>query len=418
VKLQNPRIVWVSFFAIVNLVCGVVIFETRDLLGETSALGLKDTATVPWATFLVISSYIVLLLCVFPVLSKLKIKRIRFSPHDLGDTVGILLMLLQFGYIAFFITTGTGVAGSNNRTDSIMSPVWVMISCDSLLFIYYGFYRHSRLFVPNLLIGIVSTLLRGWSGFFIVILFMESARLMRAGKVKYRHIFLVLVAAVVIYPAVWLFKWEARSFLLEGFTGSSFTGLWAGILAYVDTSGYFEIIKDSFLGTFVRLHLVSNLIAISEYSRHFALRIEDGTIDPFWREGPLGLVCDRILGIRTGTLGNALADVLDPWHEDNWVSNPSYAGWFFISPLLTPLYLAYTLFLGWISVFLVKKLNGDTASLDMLWFAWCYFLLPGWIASFVLFTFSLGTFCLLHFVAAELLRWKSVFSSNAGLSTS
>ena len=166
------------------------------------------------------------------------------------------------------------------------------------------------------------------------------------------------------------------------------------------------------LGSFARLHLVSNVIAVFQNSHQLAASVNAGTVDSFWREGLPGLVLDRFSGIRTPDLGVALAQTIDPWHENNWNSNPGYVGWFFVLPWAIPLYLLYTLALGWLSIYLIKKLKTDVITLDMLWFAWCLYLIPGWIAAFTLFTFSICVFYLLHGIAALIFRWKSLLASR------
>jgi hypothetical protein len=117
-------------------------------------------------------------------------------------------------------------------------------------------------------------------------------------------------------------------------------------------------------------------------------------------------VFDRLSGIRTPDLGVALAQIIDPQSDVSWNSNPCYTGWFFILPWAIPLYLAYTCALGWASMFLVKKLKADTTALDMVWFSWCFYLVPGWIAAFTIFLTSIVVFYLLLAISALLFRWN------------
>jgi hypothetical protein len=387
-----------------------VIYSTKSLLGETEGLGLADPNVVPWITLLVIGSYLILLLWAFPVLVKVKVKQVSFSRHDLGNFVGTLILIIQLGYLLFCVKTGTGVAGSTNHSDSLMSPFWVLISADYLLFIYYGFYRSSHLFIPNLLVGIISNVLRGWNGIFILIVMMESSRLIRTGKLKPRHLLIAATLILLGYPVVWSFKWQVRELFSSGIGGGNLTRLLGGAAASLGLSGFFELAKMTFLGLFARLHLVSNVIAVFQNSHRLAQDVDAGLVNPFWREGVLGSVLDRLSGIRTPDLGVVLAQTISPWQETNWNSNPGYVGWFFVLPWVISLYFLYTAALGWISVYLVKKIKSDAMVLDMLWFAWCLYLVPGWIAAFTLFVVSLVVFHLLHIIAALLLGWISLLS--------
>jgi hypothetical protein len=407
----NPRVAWVGFFCLVNLVCGITIYSTRELLGEASGLSLGDREVVPWITLLVIASYVIPLLLVFPLFSRIKIRQINYSRRDLSDFVGILCLILQLAYIAFFLATGTGVAGSTNRSDSPLSVFWVLVNEDSLFFIYYGFYRSSRMFWPNLLVSIVSNLLRGWNGIFIVILFMESCRLMRSGRLRLKHLLLGTMFLVVGYPIIWSLKWQVRAVLSTGIKASDLGALATGLAGTLGATGTLQIVGLTLLGLLARLHLVSDVIVVFQNSHELAGKIAQGLVNPFWREGLTGLTLDRLFGTRIPDLGVALADRIDPFHQNNWNANPGCVSWFFIQPWAFPFFLAYTAVLCWISMYLVKKLGPRQTSLDMLWFAWCLYLIPGWIASLVLFSFVLLVFHCLHLVASLYYKWKEAIAA-------
>jgi hypothetical protein len=408
----DPRLAWVGIFCLVNLVCGVAIYFTRSLLGEASGTTLLDRGVVPWITLLVIASYVVPLLVIFPLFSKIKIRSVNYSKRNLGDAVGIICLILQLAYIAFFITTGVGVAGSANRTESPFSVFWVLVNVDSLFFVYYGFYRSSRMFWPNLLASTLSNVLRGWNGIFLTILFMESCRLMRSGKLRLKHMLLGATFVVVGYPIIWSLKWQVRAVLSEGVKMSDLGGIVTGVAGSLGASGFFQVVGLTLLGLLARLQLVSDVIVVLQSSHEIAARIAQGFVNPFWREGLLGLTLDRLSGIRTVDLGVALADRLDPFHQNNWNANPGYVGWFFIQPWAIPLYLLYSGFLCWISMYLVKKLAPRQSPMDMLWFAWCGYLIAGWIASFILFSFVLVIFHALHLVASLYYKWKESFAKT------
>lgn len=410
-KRLDPRIAWVGLFCVVNLVCGAIIYFSGTLLGEASAVTLRDRGVIPWITLLVVASYLVPLLVVFPLFSKIRIRPLTYSKRDLGTPVGVLCLMLQLAYIAFFTMSGVGVAGSTNRVDSPFSVVWVLLNADSIFFIYYGFYRSNRMFWPNLLASAVSNLLRGWNGIFIIILFVESCRLMRSGKLRLKHVLLGTIFIVVVYPIIWSLKWQVRVLLSAGVQTAGLSELMTGVAKNLGASGVTEIIGITLLGLLTRLHLVSVVTVVLQSSHELAAKITQGLVNPFWREGLLGLTLDRLSGIRTPDLGVAIADQLDPFHESNYNANPGFVGWFFIQPWAIPLFILYSGLLCWISIYLVKKLAPKQNALDMLWFAWCLYLVPGWIASFILFSFVLVVFHAMHLAAALYYRWRERLAS-------
>ena len=408
----NPRVIWVSMYCAINLICGIVIYFTRNLLGEASSLTLEHRGVVPWITLLIILSYILPLLIVFPLFSKIKIRPVQYSRHDLGNAVGVLCLILQLAYIAFFIKTGTGVAGSMNRTDSPFSIFWVLLNQDSLFYIYYGFYRSKRMFWPILLVSIISNILRGWNGIFVVIVFMESCRLMRAGKLRAKHILLGASFVTVCSPVIWVFKWQVRAVLSQGVKLTDLGALLTGVIGSLGTTGVLQIAGIALLGMLARLQLVSDVVVVFQNSHVLAEKIANGIINPFWREGLLGLTLDRLFGIRTPDLGVAVANCIDPFHLNNWNVNPGYVGWFFLQPWTIPLLLFYTAVLCWISMYFVKKLAPGETSLDILWLAWLSFLVPAWLASMVLFIFVLFAFHCLHLLAALYFKWRDAFLAS------
>ena len=75
----NPRSGCVAFFVLINLVCGIVVWTTRSLVGETSDLVLENVSIVPWITLLVIGSYVFWLVFCFNFFVKFRVKKMSFA---------------------------------------------------------------------------------------------------------------------------------------------------------------------------------------------------------------------------------------------------------------------------------------------------------------------------------------------------
>lgn len=394
----DPRLAWMALYVAVNAVCGCIIFFGNRLLGETADLRLDDRGLVLPATLVIVLTYVLLLGVVFPLLSRLPARpRLDPTPRQ-GRLAGITLFVLQLAFIAFFMATGTFRAGSTERSDSVLSQVWVIVSVDSLFFIYYGFYRESRLFLPNLAIAVVSNLLRGWTGVFILIAFMESARLMRSGRFSAKILASVAIAFVIGYPVLNLVKLQIRFMSSDLSQEASFVDLATSTAGQIAPSDYPDLLADSATALLARIHLVSNTIVIENDYSVLAGGIAHGEVQPFWQEGIYGIAYDRLAGAQpVPNLGVALAVAIDPSQEaGSWNSNPGYASWLILDPVEAPLYLAYTLGLIALCVAMVKRLGGGTTAMDMLWFACLSYMVPGWLASFVLFFNSLLLFYLFH----------------------
>lgn len=397
-RLRHPRTVWLSLYVAVNLIAAFIIYGGNELLGETQGLQLARRDSVFLACVMVIGAYIGLLGVVFPAISRLRVKKMQEAVSRPDKAVGVTLFVLQVLFILFFTATGTFVAGATERSDSPLSALWVIISVDSLFFIYYGFYRDSKLFVPNLLISVLSNILRGWTGFLSLIAFMESARLMRSGRLSLKLVGLAMAVTIVAFPILQLVKLQTR-FAASGFAqNTSATELVQRALADLTPTDYVDLLGTTGTQILGRLHLVSTTIAVEQNRTHLRQGLEQGQIEPFWKEGIYGIAYDRLSGnTPRANLGVALATAIDPSSEEgSWNSNPGYASWLYLQPLLAPSYLLYTFGLLLFCMYLVKRLNGGTAAQDMLWFACLSYLVPGWIASFVLFANALLLFYLFH----------------------
>jgi hypothetical protein len=114
-------------------------------------------------------------------------------------------------------------------------------------------------------------------------------------------------------------------------------------------------------------------------------------------------------GVRMDDIGFVVAGLIDPFHAEirSWNSNVGYVGWFYILPYQAPLYLIYTGALAILSVILAKIISRTPSCLDMVWYAWLIFLLPGWLAAFVVFVFSLMLFLLLQYLSSLVVRVTS-----------
>jgi hypothetical protein len=398
-RLTHPRASWLLLYVIVNVFSAYVIYDGNALLGESQELQLHDRDSVFLSLFIVVSTYIGLLAFVFPLFSKLKLAHAHSIAVRPDRAVGTTLFVLQLLFIIFFTLTGTFVAGSTERSDSPLSALWVIVSVDSLFFIYYGFYRNSKLFWPNLLIALLSNILRGWTGIFSILAFMESARLMRSGRLRARFVATAFLAVMVSFPIIQLVKLQTR-FMASGLAqDASFLELAAETARDMRLSEYANMLGASGMQIVSRLHLVSTTIAVQQNQGFLTQGVENGNVAQYWKEGIYGIAYDRIAGqAPVSNLGQALAASIDSSQNDevSWNSNPGYFAWMYIEPESTPLYLLYTLGLLYACMYMVKKLNGGRQAHDMLWFACLSYLVPGWIASFVLFTNSLLLFLLFH----------------------
>jgi len=374
------------------------MFYTGELVGDVDGK-LYSKTVLGWALLLVISSYFLILQPLFNTLAKIKIKPLYFPGDDevTGRRLGYVLFISQLVYLAFNLFYGVNVAGNSPTDDNIpFSFFWALFPVDTLVVIYYGNYRSSKMFYPNLFIWIIGNLIRGWSGVLFLVMFFEWCRAYRGGKISMRIILILAIFCVIFYPLLLNLKWIVRA------SAQSNVGLFelinTGISGF-DASDYFSLIGDGILQVVSRFQTTSNLVEVIRLRELLQSEFLRGSFTPFWMEGLHGIVFERLFysarSIPIGVAFTGYGDFNYIFDIGSWNTNIAFAGWFFIAPFLIPIYIAYTIFLGFLSFFLTRKISSLKQSEDMLWFMWLIYILPPWHSAFILFIYSLILFVVL-----------------------
>lgn len=396
----NPRIYWLFLYIFSNIIAACLMLSSGELIGDVAGNPLYSKSVLVWALFLVVSSYYIILVPLFDFLQKIKVKKINFPGSDdmIGERIGKFLLFFQLIYMSFNLVNGVNVAGSGPSGENIpFALFWVFFPIDSLVMLYYAFYRDNKMLPANIFIWIISNLIRGWSGMYLLVIFFEWCRAYRAGRIRLRWIVMVGSAVVLLYPILVNLKWIMRASSKVGFpeaADSAFSSL--------DGFDYFTLVGDGITHLISRFQTTSILVEVIHMRDLLQYEFSHGQFTPFWMEGLHGIAFDRLFygekSVPIGVAFTGYADFDSVFEVGTWNTNISFAGWFFIAPYLIPFYIIYTIFLAALSSFLVKKLDFGKQAEDMLWFAWLIYLLPPWHSAFVLFIYSLLLFIMLKFI--------------------
>jgi hypothetical protein len=87
----------------------------------------------------------------------------------------------------------------------------------------------------------------------------------------------------------------------------------------------------------------------------------------------------------------------------DWNVSLGYPSWFFIAPEMIPMYIAYTLTLGFISFYFLKKIGLALLSEDMLWYCWLVYLMAPWLLTFTVFIYALFVFLVIKIVISRII---------------
>ncbi|MDM5119741.1 oligosaccharide repeat unit polymerase [Aeromonas hydrophila] len=390
---MNPKLIFLCVFIFFNILAAFLIHKDLSLIGDVASVNFHSWDIVLPTLCFLIASYIVWLAVIYNVLFSIKYRQVISESKlaTLDKPVGVFIFIIQVAFISYFVSTGTFSANSTVREGSIFSAFWVLVSVDNLFLIYYSCYRHSKLFKFNLVIAIISNIMRGWSSIFFVILFIEFCRLYRRKRLRMRNLVMSGTLVLVLYPVLYVFKLMMRA-TVSGGEADAFnlvmTGL--GLESGFTLSNYYSLMLISLEQIVVRFQLLSNALAIYEIKDFFNASLEAGRIIPFWFEGIYGLIIHKFLSIDYPLdLGQMLAQYVTPLNVDaSWNANPTFLAWFFISPDTSLIYMIYLISLAYISVVLCKALQINGLYKDFVWFSWFSYIIPGWIASFILFVHS------------------------------
>ncbi|TPH18952.1 oligosaccharide repeat unit polymerase [Litorilituus lipolyticus] len=394
-------------FIIINLLAYGIMLQTGELIGDVKGNVVKDYYSLFLSAFLVCSSYFFVLFILFSSLIKIKSPKFKFKFEKLSaNRIGVLLLILQVFFIAFSLLNGVNIAGSGNTsTGSIFSIFWVFFPIDLFFVIYYGFYRHSYFFKPNLAIAIVSSVLRGRADIFLLILFFEVSKRIRNKTLKIKKLFFVGLITLCFYPILMVFKFSFRLYLGEGADQS----LDYFIFELFDESlkeGYFHAVYSGVEHIISRLQTVSIVSEIGRFSNQLQDIYFQGGFYPFWLEGLHGIILDQSLGeprnVPLGTAFTAVGDFNWTFNVGDWNTNPGLAGWLMLNPLWFGGYFLYILFLCTMSVIFTKMIGESDMKVDMLWYAWAFFLMPAWFGVFFLFVYTLLLFFVIKLILSSI----------------
>ena len=383
-------------YILINLAATLYMLFSGELMGDLKNKPYLSAEILLWSGFLVVISYCLILSPTFNFFDSFRVVNTQEKKYEnLGiDRIGIFIFILQILFLIFNNYYGVNIAGAGNTTDNkIASYAFIMLDPDYLFFIYYGLYRQNKYFYPNFLIWCVSNLMRGWNGILIFIVFFELCRLNRLRLLSTKKIALFGLIIFISYPILSTLKWIIRGTV---FSNNSFISSIGMMIDAIEGENYFTLLWIGLEQAIGRLQVVSLLAEVIDRSSQLQADYASFKFLPFWLEGLHGIAFDRIFyGQERDSIGVLLNQYLNPNFEGSGNTNISYPGWFFIAPYLAPIYICYTLTLGFLSMYFIKKIKNDNMAKDTIWLVWVMYLMPPWLGAMIKFIYSALFFLIL-----------------------
>jgi len=339
------------------------------------------------------------------------LERIRIAPYrelrskdgtDAEKLVGWAVLVLQVLFLYFALSEGVYIAGSAKKSDSLLNWVPIFLVPDSLFLVYYGLYRNSSLFFPNLLANVISNVLRGWSGMWLYMIFLEIARSVRGGRFRWSVMFVVLGAVAVLLPAITQVKWIVRGL------GTTDGGVLDALVSSIDFS-IAELYSAAFAWISMRLQHLSSILSVIQGGDVLRAALGNGSSKLFFEEGLPQFILYRLFDLKNipdahSAIPQLLLNLPNIDSIDVSVVHLGVSGWVWLLPTWAPLYLLYVISVGGIGIWMMKKMGGRGFAMDAIWIGWTLYLMNGWFAAYISLLQGLAIMACLRFVAGALQR--------------
>jgi hypothetical protein len=401
--MYNIRNIFGFSLVMINFIALLIMTQTGELIGDVKGIPVYDQNALLVSGLLVCSSYIIILFIFYPLLLKVKIPKIRFKYEAIFESrISFILIVLQILFLIFNLSNGVNIAGSGNvETSSIFSVFWIFFPIDLFFVIYYAFCRNARLFRINLLIAIISSLVRGRADIFLLVLFFELSKKIKNKNLSVKKLLVVSGITLAVYPVLLLVKFAFRLYLGE--TGDQPLDYYLlELMNDGKRDGYFYAFYSGIEHIIGRLQTVSIVAEIYRLSDLLQNLYYQGGFFPFWLEGLHGIILDKLLGesrnVPLGTAFTGIGDFNWQFNVGDWNTNPGFSGWIVLNPLWLGGYLLYTALLCLLSVVFTKLIGESDLRDDMLWYSWAFYLMPAWLGVFFLFIYTLGLFFFIKWI--------------------
>ena len=415
------RGIWLGIYVLATLIATVVFGVAGELDGDLIGFPLPSYSILVIATIFVVVSYLVWMWPVFNILASIKVSPLIQSwktadiSHD-QRIAGVFVLLVQIFYFAFNFMEGANVAGSRLHSDSPLRYFWILLAPDILFLVYYGIYRKSRFFAPNLIIYLLSNSMRGWLGTWLVVLFMEGAYRVREKRLSWKKAFVVLGIFGLFFPILVQLKWIIREQGANVFING--LEVFEGIFSFAINMNWLDAFSDAMRPTVMRFQHLANVVGIIGSSSELSAGLTNREFLYFFEEGLPQYTLEKVLGIAgVPDIHNMLLTYLTPEKLPvDTITNThvGLVGWFWVTPELLPLYLFYVLLISWVGIWLAKKAGGGPVLMDMVWFAWLGWLLNGWFATYIAFLQALVILMSVRLFAETVISWRPASRSFLG----
>lgn len=408
---------WLILVILINVISTAYTLNTGLMMGDLKGREFAHDELLVLSCLLIVFTYVFFLGFIFQFVHKIKLRHFipsveRESPI-VGGRYNLLMAFLNILFIFFCLNNDANMSGHASEVSSPFKYFWIFFPPDIMFILSCAHYSRSKYFSVNLLTYALSSIIRGWSAIFLLMIFLGGYLLYQSRRLSLRVIVFAVSVVIALYPFLLAAKWAIRG-------GSDDVSFLVTFAATLSNSSYLDLWSLSLFQLVGRLELSGLLAHTIDNYQVLQSGFDTAQFVPFWYEGLLGNIYQVLFlggrGLEMGTwvLGSELFS-----HSDrvvgHSVTNLSFLSWFVIAPYLSIFYFLYMLLLVFLCIYL-NRLNGDSGLAKVLmWFFLFGALFPPWISSLIAMIWCCCVFMVLRFFLQKTHRVrikKSVLSSN------
>jgi len=404
---SNPLSYWLIPFALYclpNLILVLVSIKYEVLIVDMRlVLSTLDLATSILCIALLIMSFLLIVYCGQFCARHFVWKQ----PRSVPIPVGIIVFCLQlFGLLILFLFDFGRVGG----TSSSGNPLVILLShlhVDAIFLIYYGHKRGQKIPYLNLLLYLLSSSLRGWSGVWLILFLIEVYYAFQRFSVKKLLPWLIVISVIglLAYPVIDAYKNAVRS------------------KAQISAISSDEETLGKLL---VRLQHVTSVLLIAQERNYIYADIKKGDVLQFYADNIFGrkllAVSDNAISLQKYLTINYLMQKISIdsyWEDFGWYVHTGIAGWLFVIDwYAVPFYCLYVIALIAFPYWLAARYIGAGSMIPVFHTASLVYVFHGWFSEQIGFITGLFWYLLIWKICSpKSSKSKSILTKSKPVTT-
>lgn len=294
--------------------------------------------------------------------------------------IGWFTFFCQSIFLYYVVKDGVFSAGLSHKIGTgFIGYFSLLLVPDSLFLVYFSFAKSPYLSVLNSCIYLISSILRGWGGGLLLIVFLKLIRGFKRENLKY--IFFGLLFLSIVAPFVYQMRTTVRG---RGFFDLSKSG---ELVEETFVKAYFPSEEEGVVGPLFqaianRFSHLTSCVVIADNLDLFWFGVWDEKFAPAFSEGKIQQILTRKRFVGKPVLAEYLCSAMLPTPLGPWYIHPGLVGWLWVNPFLFPITFGYFVLLILIGVFLMLKLGTGARGMKAVFLFSLIYSINGWYVPF------------------------------------